>query len=47
MSQSSARHDQHAKSVDEGVADPLARQPAHKQGVQPRSPVGQPAAMAA
>jgi hypothetical protein len=43
MSQSTARHDQHAKPVDEGVADPLGRQPAHKQDVQPRQPVGQPA----
>jgi hypothetical protein len=43
MSQSTARHDQHARSVDEGVADPLARQPGHEQGGQPRSPVGQPA----
>jgi hypothetical protein len=43
MSQSTARHDQHAKSVDEGVADPRARQPAHTQGVRPRRPVGQPA----
>jgi hypothetical protein len=43
MSQSAARHDQHQKSVDEGVADPRARQPAHKQGVRPRQPVGQPA----
>jgi hypothetical protein len=43
MSQSAARHDEHAKSLDEGVADPRARQPEHKQGVRPRQPVGQPA----
>jgi hypothetical protein len=43
MSQSSARHDQHAKSADEDVSDLRAHQPAHKQGVRPRQPVGQPA----
>jgi hypothetical protein len=43
MSQSTARHDQHAKSVDEEVTDPRGRQAARKQGVRPRQPVGQPA----
>ena len=43
MSQNTARHDQHAKSVDEDVADPRAHQPAHKQGVRSRQPVRQPA----
>jgi hypothetical protein len=42
MSQSTARHDQHAKSVDEDVADPQARRPERKQGLRPRQPVGQP-----
>jgi hypothetical protein len=43
MSQNAARHDTHARSRDEDVADPLPRQPENKQGVRPRQPVGQPA----
>jgi hypothetical protein len=43
MSQNAARHDPPAKSREEDVADPQARQPAHKQGGWPRQPVGQPA----
>jgi hypothetical protein len=43
MSQSTARHDPHAKSGDEDLADTQARQPEHKQGVRPRPSVGQPA----
>jgi hypothetical protein len=43
MSQNMARHDPHARSGDEDVADPQARQPEHKLGVRPRRPVGQPA----
>jgi hypothetical protein len=43
MSQNTARHDSHAKSRDEDVADTQARQPDHKQGPRPRQPVGQPA----
>jgi hypothetical protein len=43
MSQHTARHDQHARSVDEDVADPKPRQPAHKQGVRAGRPVGRPA----
>lgn len=42
MSQNTARHDLHARSGDEDVADPQARQPEHKQGVLPRQPVGRP-----
>jgi hypothetical protein len=42
MSQNTARHDPHAKSGDEDVADPQARQREHRQGVRPRQPVGQP-----
>jgi hypothetical protein len=42
MSQSTTRHEQHAKSVDEDVVGPRARQPAHKEGVRPRQPVGRP-----
>jgi hypothetical protein len=42
MSQDTARHETHAKSGDEDVADPLPRQPEHKQGVRPRQPVGLP-----
>jgi hypothetical protein len=42
MSQNTVRHDTHAKSGDEDIADPQARQPEHKQGVRPRQPVGQP-----
>jgi hypothetical protein len=44
MSQNTARHDPHAKSRDEDVADDTrASQPDHKLGVRPRRPVGQPA----
>jgi hypothetical protein len=43
MSQSAARHDQHAKPEDEDVNDPQVRQPERRQGVRPRRPVGQPA----
>ncbi len=43
MSQHTARHDPHARSADEDVAEPQARQPRHKQGVRPRQPVGRPA----
>jgi hypothetical protein len=42
MSQNTARHDPHARSGDEDVADVQARQPARKQGVPSRRPVGQP-----
>ena len=41
MSQNTARHDPHARSEDEDVADVQARQPEHKQGVRSRQPVGQ------
>ena len=46
MSQSTARHDPHARSEDEedeGVAGPRARQPEHKQGGRLRQPLGPPA----
>ena len=43
MSQHTARHDPNARSEDEDVADAQARRPAHRQGVRPRQPVGQPA----
>jgi hypothetical protein len=43
MSQYTARHDPHAKSGDEDVVEPQARQPEPKQRVRPRRPVGQPA----
>ena len=43
MSQTTARHDSHAKSADEDVTEPQARQPRHKQGVRPRQLVGRPA----
>ena len=43
MSQNTARHDPHAKSGDEDVAYPQARQPERNQGVRPRQTVGQPA----
>jgi hypothetical protein len=46
MSQNTARHDPHAKSGDEDVNGPQARQPGQKQAVRPqraRQPVGQPA----
>ena len=35
MSQNTARHDPHAKSGDEDVADPQARQPERRQAVRP------------
>ncbi|HEY6493509.1 MAG TPA: hypothetical protein VIZ43_09565 [Trebonia sp.] len=41
MSQTTGRHDPHARSDDEDVAGLRARQP-HKQGERPRQPVGQP-----
>jgi hypothetical protein len=41
MSQNTARHDPHAKSQDEDVADTQARQPEHRQGLRPRQPVRQ------
>lgn len=43
MSQQTARNDSHARSRDEDVDDTVARQPEHRQGGQPRQPVGQPA----
>ena len=43
MSQHTARHDSHARPRDEDIDDPGTRQPEHKQGGQPRQPVGQPA----
>jgi hypothetical protein len=43
MSQNTARHDPHAKSRDEDVADMGVRQSEHGQGHRPRQPVGQPA----
>ena len=43
MSQNTARHDPHARSEDDDVADAQARKPEHQQGVRPRQPVGQPA----
>jgi hypothetical protein len=43
MSQHTARHDPHAKSRDEDVDDVRARQPEHREGVQPRQPAGRPA----
>jgi hypothetical protein len=43
MSQNTARHDPHARSEDEDVAEAQARQPGYRQGVRPRQPVGQPA----
>ena len=42
MSQTTARHDPHARSEDEDVADLRTRQ-RHKQDARPRQPVGQPA----
>jgi hypothetical protein len=41
MSQNTVRHDPHARSGDEDVADAQARQPERKQGVRLRQPVGQ------
>jgi hypothetical protein len=43
MSHNAARHDPPARSRDEDLTDPQARQPEHKQGVRPRRPVDQPA----
>jgi hypothetical protein len=43
MSQNAARHETHAKSRDEDVADMGARQPEHRQGHRPLQPVGQSA----
>ncbi len=46
MSQNTARHDPHAKSGDEDVADSQSRQPERKQAARPRrahQPVRQPA----
>jgi hypothetical protein len=43
MSQNTTRHDSHATSRDEDVADMEARRPEHRQGQRPRQPVGQPA----
>jgi hypothetical protein len=43
MSQNTTRHDPHAKSRDEDVADMETRQAEHRQRHQPREPVGQPA----
>jgi hypothetical protein len=42
MSQNTAKHDPHARSEDEDVADVQARQPEHTRGVRPRQPFGQP-----
>jgi hypothetical protein len=45
MSQDRARHDPHAKSGDEDVAGPQARQPERKQAMRQRrahQPAGQP-----
>ena len=45
MSQDRARHDPHAKSGDEDVTGPQARQPERRQAVRPRpahQPAGQP-----
>jgi hypothetical protein len=43
MSQNTARHDSHARSGDDEVPYPQARQPEQKQDARPRRPVGQPA----
>jgi hypothetical protein len=43
MSQNTTRHDPHAKSRDEDVADMGARPSEQRQGHRPRQPVGQPA----
>jgi hypothetical protein len=43
MSQNTTRHDPHAKSREEDVADMGSRQSEHRQGHRPRQPVGQPA----
>ena len=42
MNQNAARHDPHARSEDEDVADVQGRRPEREQGVRPRRPVGQP-----
>jgi hypothetical protein len=42
MSHNAARHDPPARSRDEDLTDPQARQPERKQGVRPRQPLGQP-----
>ena len=45
MSQHTARHDPHAKSGDDDVAGPQARQPEREQAMRPRrahQPAGQP-----
>jgi hypothetical protein len=42
MSQNTARHDPHARSDEEDVADVQARQSEHRQGVRPGRPLGQP-----
>ena len=43
MRQNTTRHDPHATSEDEDVADLQALKPEHRHGVRPRQPVGQPA----
>ena len=43
MSQNTTRHEPHAKSRDEDVADMGARPSEQRQGHRPRQPVGQPA----
>jgi hypothetical protein len=43
MSQNTAGHDPRAKSEDEDVGRPRARQPEHKQRGRPGQPLGQPA----
>jgi hypothetical protein len=42
MSQNAARHDPHARSEDEDLAEPQARKPERAQGRPPRQPVGRP-----
>ena len=42
MSHNAARHDPPARSTDEDLTGPQARQPERKQGVRPRQPLGQP-----
>jgi hypothetical protein len=42
MSHNAARHDPPARSRDEDLTEPQARQPERKQGVRPRQPLGQP-----
>jgi hypothetical protein len=43
MSQTTARHDPHARSAAEDVAAPWPGQPEHEQVARPGRPVGQPA----